>query len=238
MYLARNSKASSLTVVFRDPDSIRDETVAEGIRQLVERAEDLADAVELRFRSVRGRPSRALASLPEEESIGAIVTGLPEGGTGIRAIRAAALVRQTGRPILLSRGSQPYRRILVPARHTPSGRAAVRAAIDLARFSKGELHCAAILDPVFISGPHPPTDARSAMAWIEEEAAVHGVDVSGTICRGNPVRKLLDLASSSDLVVLGVDVTHGWMAPRMGVGRMVAQRAPRSVLLVPADESA
>jgi len=137
---------------------------------------------------------------------------------------------------MLSRGSHPYRRILVPARHTPSGRAAVRAAIDLARFSKGQLHCSAILDPVFISGPHPPTDARDAMAWVEEEAAVHGVDVEGTICRGNPVRKLLELARSSDLVVLGVDVTHGWMAPRMGIGRLVAQRAPRSVLLVPATE--
>jgi nucleotide-binding universal stress UspA family protein len=236
IHLARHSRASSITVVHRDPAGIRDENAASALSALIERTAELADGVEIRFKPVSTSPFRALVSLPLEESIGVIVVGVPERRTltGWRTRRAASLVRRTGRPVLLSRTSHPYRRIVVPARQTPAGRAAVRAAIDLARFSKGELQGAAIVDPVFISGPVAPVEARRAISWLEEEAAIHGIVVEGVIRRGNPVRQLLEVGKAADLVVLGVPGKRHALVPHIGVGRMVAQRAPRSVLLVPA----
>ena len=114
----------------------------------------------------------------------------------------------------------------------------MRAAIALASFSNGELQGAAVVDPVFISGPVAPVEAQRAISWLEEEAAVHGVEVEGIIRRGNPVRQLLEVGKDADLVVLGVPGKRHLLAPHIGVGRMVAQRAQRSVLLVPARVAA
>ena len=91
---------------------------------------------------------------------------------------------------------------------------------------------------MFISGPVAPVEARRAISWLEEEAAVHGVEVEGIIRRGNPVRQLLEVGKDADLVVLGVPGKRHPLVPHIGVGRMVAERAPRSVLLVPARSAA
>ncbi len=236
VHLVRNSRASSLITVHPDPDATRDEGLATRFRELVDGARRRSDGVELRFKAVKGRPTVALRSLPTEESVGVLVlpTTNGRGPASWRApAKAAALVRRTGRPVLLSRGTAPYLRIVVPARRTPAGRAALRAAIDLARFSKAELRGVAVVDPVFISGDAAPEEAHRAIAWLEEEAAVHGVRVTGVIRAGNPARTLVEAALDADLVVLGV---RGVSRPilRPALETLVARRSSRSVLMVPA----
>ena len=238
-HLVRNSRASSLLVVHRDPEPLRDEALVQRLRRLLERSSLLTEDVEMRHKPVRGRPSRAILTLASEESIGVIVIGAHNGNggpLGRAATRAANLVQRTGRPVLLSRGSHPYGRIVVPARRTRAGRAAVRVGIDLARFSKSRLQGVAVVDPVFISGPVTSNEARHAIAWLEEEAAVHGVDVDGAIRRGNPVRQLVHVSRDADLMVLGIPVGRRRRFLRVCVGSMVARRASGSVLLVPVTE--
>ncbi len=72
------------------------------------------------------------------------------------------------------------------------------------------------------------------MAWLEEEAAVHGVRVEPMIERGNPVRLLRKIADSADLIVLGIGSRLRTLALYRGVGSLVARGSSKSVLLVPA----
>jgi len=234
--LVRNSRASSVLTVHRNPESLRDEERADQVRELLDAAPELAEGVSLRLRPVESEPAAALAKLPAVESVGVIVVSAPPGGgarSWARIRRAAALVSRTGRPVLISRGSTPYRRILVPARRTSAGRASIRAAIDLARFAKAELRGVAVIDPIFISGPGAPLEAKNSIAWLEEEAAVHGVAVEGVIVRGNPVRMLQREAEQVDLVILGIHARYRPFSLRMGIAGYVARRTDRSVLLIP-----
>jgi nucleotide-binding universal stress UspA family protein len=235
VHIVRTSQASSVLLVHRNPESIRDETRVEQIRGIVDRAPGLAEGVEVRLRAVETRPSRALGRLPKEESVGVIVVRAPRlkgtfGWSGIG--QALSLVRQTRRPVLLARGTAPYRSILVPARRTDAGRVAMRAAIEIARRGKSELRGIAVVDPVFLSGPGAPREAREAIAWFEEEAAVHGVGVRGEIRRGNPVRTMIGLSHETELIVLGVGPGRRRLRG-IGIGGLVARAARSSVLLVP-----
>ena len=234
--LVRNTRASALVLVHRDPDRLRDPTRAGEVRTWLEQIEAAAGGVELRPRPIRGSVIAALLELPSRESIGTLVL---EGGAGRAAARTAAsravrAVRRSGTPVLLARGSQPYRRIVVPARRTSAGRAAARAAIDLARFHGAPIEAISVTDPEFLAGSGAAVEARHAIAVIEEEAAVLGVAVHGAIERGNPVIRLLERAREGDLLVVAVP-----RAPRTRFGRelvrLLAARWPRSVLLVPSE---
>ena len=235
--LVRGSQATSVLLVHRNPESVREDTRVEQLRQMLDQAPQLAGGVEVRFRAVETRPSRALVRLPAEESVGAIVLSAPrrKGALGwARIMKALSLLRRTRRPVLISRGSAPYRSIVVPARRTFAGRAAMRAAIDLARQGKADLTGIAVVDPIFLAGPGAPHEAREAIGWLEEEAAAQGLDVQGVIRRGNPVRALVKMSAEAGLLVLGVDQHSRTLVRGLGIGGLVARGASTSVLLVPA----
>ena len=235
--LVRNTRATSLVVVHRDPGTIRDEDRARKQRELIVRAQESSEGVELRLRAVHGDPWRAIRRLPDEESIGTIVVGVPEGwalGGPWRAVRLAAkLSRDAGVPVLLARGTHPYGRILAPARQTSAGRMAARAAIDLARFYDVKLCSLAVEDPTFLAGSGPPTDARRAIRWLEEDASVQGVAVEGAIRRGNPIRTFVDAGEPSDLLVLAISRRAWTFAKRSSISGAIARRQLSSVLLMP-----
>jgi len=234
--LVRNTRASTLVVVHRDPDAIRDEERAGRIRDLVARARESSEDVEVRTRPVRRDPWRAVTRLPDEESIGTIVVGVPTGRKlgSWRAVRLAArLSHETRLPVLLARGTHPYRRILAPARQTAAGRAAARAAIDLARFYGVALFSLAVEDPTFLAGPEPPADARRAIRWLEEDASVQGVAVEGAIRRGNPIRTFVDVGDPSDLLVLANAQVVWSPMRRSSIASAIARRQASSVLLMP-----
>jgi len=236
VHLVRGSRASSLLLVHTETEQIRDEAKASGLMEALQHAPELAEGIHVRTRSVSGKPAQALGELHGAESVGVIVlNGAARSWSGRwRTSRASSLVSWSGRPVLVSRGSAPYRRIVVPARRTPAGRAAIRAAIDLARFSKADLVGVSIVDPVFLSGPDGASDAQESMAWLEEEAAVHGVRVQPLIERGNPVRLLRKIADSADLMVLGIGSRLRALSLHRGIGSLVVRGSSKSVLLVPA----
>jgi len=236
MYLARNSKATSMVILHRDPGSISDPEQSRASAEMLVQALKSAEGVQIRPQPVRGRPAGKLHLLPREESVGLLVVPTPKGKGSIgfwRGGRALRLLRRTGKPVLLARGSHPYQRILVPARTTPGGRAAARAAIDMAVYTKGTLTALAVEDPVFMSGPDASAEARDAVTWLEDDAAVHDVRVEGEIVRGNPVREFLSRSSECDLLVLALD-SKAWRPwPRLVITGMLARLTDVSVLLVP-----
>ena len=241
MYIARNSKATSMVILHRDAGAVSDSEQSRISAELLVQAIKSAEGVRVRPRPVKGRPNGKLHILPREESIGLLVVPTPERKGAIgwwHGGRALRLLRRTGKPVLLSRGSHPYRRILVPARTTAGGRAAARAAIDMAFYTKAELRALAVEDPVFMSGPEASSEARAAVTWLEDDAAVHAVPVESEIVRGNPVREFLKRAEDCDLLVLALD-SKAWRPwPRLVITGMLARLSDVSILLVPVRDPA
>ncbi|MEE8331512.1 MAG: NAD-binding protein [Acidimicrobiia bacterium] len=233
--LSRNSNASGLMVAMRDPASSRDESqaaAAESIRNDVLAA---AEGVQVVERLVEGTPSRALAHAVETESVGVVVMETESFGGWLGRLQAAQhieRVRQFGLPVFLSRGSFGNGGIVAPARDTPAGRAAARAAIDLAAYTHQSLTGVAVVAPAFLAGGDSRESAQRAMLRMREEAAVLGVRVRRRIRQGNPVRVIDELADGAGLVVLGMPQTVVSLRTPGITGHLI-RRLSASVLLVP-----
>jgi Trk K+ transport system NAD-binding subunit len=237
-HFVRNSAADSLLLIHRNLAAIHDSEMAATISSLLERASADSEGVEIRHCPVTKPPFRILPDICRRESIGILVVRAPQDGFivgRLRAHRTVLLVRRCHVPVLIARGTYPYKNIIVPARQTLSGLAAERAAIDLARYSHADVTGMAIVDPTFIAGAGAPRKARRDIGWLKQEAAMQHVTVRGKIERGNPVRSFLEGSAAADLLVLGAG--EG-VARRLGVpiNTHIARQARKSVLLVPVRE--
>ncbi len=237
-YLVRNSAADSLLLIHRDSASLPDGETASNVNSLLERAAMATEGVEVRSFRVAAPPRRIMQDLCQRESIGILVLREPRDGpimARFRTHRILMIARRSCVPVLIARRTYPYKNIIVPARQTLSGRAAERAAIDLARYAHADVTGMAVVDPTFIAGTGAPWKARKDIGWLKQEAAIQHVNVRGKIERGNPIRSFLEASAAADLLVLGVGegTTH-----RFGVDitSHIARRAQKSVLLVPVRE--
>ncbi|MFH2071828.1 MAG: TrkA family potassium uptake protein [Actinomycetota bacterium] len=233
--LTRNTRASSLLLVHRRIEGISDETRARDIEAMLDEAEERAAGVETKRRPVSGPPERALASVIRDESVGVIVLAAPHAGLlrRMRVVRALRAAARLGLPVLFSRGTHPYHRLVSPARETASGLAAARAAIDVAADGKGDITGAAIVTPLFLTGTDGRHNALQALTRLREEAAVQGVTVHRELRQGNPIRLLTEMAGESDLLVLAVPGRRPTLL-RPGIAGHVLSRTSVSVLTVPA----
>ena len=234
-HFVRNSGADSLLLIHRDPASLDDDETASNLKSLLEHAAEITAGVEVRHLPITASLSRVLLDLCRRESIGMLVLPSPRPGRimgKIRAQRIVKLSRQIGIPVLVARGTNPYKNILVPARQTRSAKAAERAAIDLARYTHADLTGIAIVDPTFIAGDGVSDEARKAIGWLKQEASMQHVPVEGKIDRGNPVRSFLEAGVAADLLVLGSGKKSG---RRFGVDitTHIMCHSQKSVLLVP-----
>ena len=135
--------------------------------------------------------------------------------------------------MLVARGTHPYREVLVPARSSPSAKAAARAAIDLARVGQAGLTGLGVVDANFIAGPGAADAVREAAGQLKQEAAVQGVSLKRRIRRGNPVRVFREF--ETDLLVVGADdPTRGAVGVR--VLDHLVRASQSSVLVVPVKQ--
>lgn len=232
--LTRNSPAEELVVAHRDLESIREEGEAEELRGALDAVRDAAEGVDVRFHAVSGDPSRRISEVIAGESIGLVVLPTPPADKMGR-FKAARLLRRAltwDRPVLFARGTEPYHRIVAPARQTPSGLAAARAAIDLAGDGRAAVTGVAVVSPAFVTGSDDRDDAVMALARMREEAAVLDVPVRRLLRQGNPVRVIESATNGADLLVLGTPVRPPTLFTPGIVGHLL-QRVETSVLLVP-----
>jgi trk system potassium uptake protein TrkA len=233
--ITRNSAADSLIVAHRDQRGVREEGESAEIDMMLGAVASAADGVDVRFSPVAGDPTRRISDVVATESVGVIVVPtLP--GSRLGRFRASRLLRRAigwRRPVLFARGSGPYRRIVAPARDTPSALAAARAAIDLAGDGGGEVIGVAVVPPVFLTGTDGREHALRALAAMREEASVLAVPVRRVVRQGNPVRVIASLAENGQLVVLGT-AHHTPTIVTPGIVGHVLQRVESSVLVVPA----
>jgi len=233
MSIVRNSPAEELLVVHRDPDTDRDTDRRNAVGALLDRLREDAEGVEVTLAPERPPLRDGLLRRVRSESVGLVVVPAPTGKARRGRFSVGRLVgafATTGKPVLVSRGTHPYRTIVVPARRTRAGEAAARVGLDLARSFDGTVVGVAAVAPTFV-GQTDLDDARRAAAWLREEAAVQGIAVRRRIRRGNPVHVLQEAADAADLLVLALPGGGGSLRPR--IAAHLVRRAGVSVLLVP-----
>ncbi len=234
IYLTRNTQASSLLLVHRRQEGVRDGAHAAEIDRLLEAADDRADGVEMYRRPVSGPPVRSLQGVTADESVGVVVLPAPGGGFlgRLRATRALRLATRLDLPVLFARGSHPYQHVAAPTHDTTGDSGAARAAIDIASFVKGSLAGVVVMAPAFLTGSDDRESAVRALTRLREEASVQGVSVRRWLRQGNPVRVLSELGDESELMVMGSPSRPpSWFRPGI-LGHLVV-RSASSLLVVP-----
>lgn len=230
--LVRGSAAESLVVVHDDPDSGTDAGLQDQVDAIVRAVAGLAHAIDIRTRATTA-PAKDLARIAVDEGAGVIVippVNAIEHGPHTRPGYALRLLRATGTPLLLARGNGSYGRIVSPARDTPSGMAAARAAIDLAVSGAMGLRGVAVAPPPYLGGAEALETAKGSIARLREEAAVHGLTIEAEVVEGNPVRGILAALAPTDLLVVGV---RPHVRSSRSFVRHLARRVETSMLLVP-----
>ena len=233
--LTRSSSATEIVIAHRDQRTIRDDSQAEEVERLLERVRGYVEGVDLRFHPVAGVPSKGLDAVIADESIGAVVVPAPaaESTSRLRAVRLLRRSLRWGLPVLFARGSHPYRQIVSPARDTPAGLAAARAAIDLAGSGNGSVTAVAVVPPAFVGGTYNREAAVRALALMREEASALDVPVRRVLRQGNPVRVITASAGNAGLLVLGRSVNRPTVFTP-GIVGFLLERVSISVLVIPA----
>jgi hypothetical protein len=235
LHLARVTAAEGLLLVHEDPGS-DDGDRGQRIGGLISAACEAAGNVPVRMVPVRRSPVDALLSGPVDDNVGMVVVpARPAGRLAWRrdVARALRLVGRTRMPLLYSRGTHPYRRIVAPARESAAALAADEVAIDLGAYHASPVVGIAVVPPQFISTGSARDEATRAVARLQENAELHGVEVRRVVRQGNEVRIIGEWADANSLVVLG-SRRRGVSALTPGIAGHLLNRLPSSVLIVPA----
>ena len=202
-----------------------------------ESASELAGDVEVEVVHAEGSVADTIREVSASQSVGVVVAAPGPSSVGLGRFAAARHLAGLGGgarlPLLLARNSTGYREIVVPARRTRSGEAAARAAIDLAVDTDTPLVAVAAVAPNFVATTVDTLEeANLAVAWLREEAAVHGLNVERRVRQGNPVRVIAAEVGPDTLLVMGSPQRP--VGPlSMGVAALAATRVAGSSLLVP-----
>ena len=196
---------------------------------VLEQATKLAAGVDIRPVVVDRADLSALVELREKENVGLVVLGKPVGRR--QTVRVLDTIRSSGAAALLVAGTFPYRGVVAPARDSIAGWSATWVAIDLAARAQIPLEAFGVVAPRFLAREHEAVDARRAVARIRDEASAQGVEVSGRIEIGNPVRMFRDLPADR-LLVLGLGRrTYDLLRPR--IAGLIVAGCRASVVVVP-----
>ena len=237
LHLVRSSHAEGITIVHTAEAAGRRRRRRAAVEGVVGRAVAAAGSYPVRTVSVGGDPVRSLLTTDWGPDVGLVVIGASlVSGSGWRAPTARVIRRvvRRGTPVLLARGTHPYRRVVAPARVTAAGVAAGRVAIDIAAFERCRMIGVAVVPPGFVAADDDHERALAAAGQLQEEAAARGVDLTRVVRVGNAVRVFTAEVGPDSLLVVGASGRpRSPLAP--GIGEFLAHRAACSVVVVPGD---
>jgi len=105
-------------------------------------------------------------------------------------------------PLLVPRGSFPYKRILLPVSDSVEDKGAVEAAVDAARTLEASITVAVVTPPALIGGRREREKRKEALRAAVELASLYRVRTAETTPSGNPIRSLERLARDHDLIIV------------------------------------
>lgn len=136
-------------------------------------------------------------------------------------------------PVLIPRGTFPYKRILFAINDYKFSAETTTLAVDIARILSAELTAAIAMPPEIVSGPEMLDQMRRILEEVRDLASAYGMRINGKQLHGNPIHSLLLEAKDYDLVVVGYRKDKRRNLMRPGVESHLLHRSGCSVLLLP-----
>ncbi|HOE52928.1 MAG TPA: universal stress protein [Methanomassiliicoccales archaeon] len=137
-----------------------------------------------------------------------------------------------------------FKKILIPTDGSEYTKAAVRMGLEIAKASEAEVTALYVVDQTsFINFPTDSTiisvytllekEGEEALEYVKQEAERLGVKVTPRIEEGSPSRKIVELSSEHDLIVMGTLGRTGFSKLLLGsVAERVVRFAKCPVLVV------
>lgn len=181
-------------------------------------------------------PSRLAAVLDEQDS-GVLVLPAPgltwRDRVGFGSGGFLQLLEQTREPVLLGRGTFPYRRILLAVHDGEGTRMAAELALSLARSLQAQLTAVVAMPPVIVAGESSNRRLRQKLEQVAGLGPMYGLAVKTLELPGNPVHAVLQKARDFDLLVLSHRAGRRFSLTHPDVSRHLLLRAPCSVMVLP-----
>ena len=136
-------------------------------------------------------------------------------------------------PILVARGSKPYKRILMAVGGNQDPVLIGQVGIDLARQNAAELTVLTVLPPSFAEGEEEQQPLRAMPERVAHIARLHGVNVEQRIDHGNPIERIRHHAQEFDLLVVGHSHSTRNTVFTPDVSLFLLHDTPCSVMFVP-----
>ncbi len=135
-------------------------------------------------------------------------------------------------PLMVAKGSHPYKRILIPFNGSPASVTALEAALDIALQLDAEATVAIVKEPDFLHGTEEEGPwAVGLIVQAREVALSYKRAVSEVIRTGNPVAEIAAMAGDFDLIVIGSPTDEkGFLEPH--VGELLVRKSPCSALII------
>jgi len=153
---------------------------------------------------------------------------------GIRRARIARIVSLLDSPVVVSRGTFPYARILLVVSGHGFSHAAIRVAVDAARVFGAQLHVALVHEPEMVVGTDARKEVESRGREVDRIAEIYRLPLVRHVLEGNIVRAVVPLTDRFDLVVVPYRARRRAILVRPDAEANLIHRCKCSVMIVPA----
>lgn len=134
-------------------------------------------------------------------------------------------------PLLIARGTAPYKKILIPFNSTPRSELALEIGIDIARQFEATAVAIVVEQPDFITGEDEERTREDILKRIRELTQLRKATIETVVRQGNPVKEILAASQEYDLLILGcTNRSRGLLTPN--IGERLARSAECSTLIV------
>ncbi len=224
MYLALNTRVAHVVILRHENGP--------NPRELIE---DWRARFDIRVQITYSNPLKDLPKICREENIGLVVLR-PLAKSFFKALTSSEMMELAHSlpcPMLVSRRSMPYGKILVPFTRAPRSELALETAIDVAEEVEATVDAAVVREPDFIHNDDGQEEGSSTERFkrVRELSHIRKISIGEVAREGNPVRELTALAADYDLMVVGSSSDEtDFFSPN--IGELLTERTPCSVLVV------
>ncbi len=222
LYLAKYTKVSHVEVV-----------CAEDNCNIERKIREYSNVFDMQVDSDTDHLLRRITDRVEQGSVGCVVVPPFESSMLSRMFRPrlVGLAHAVGCPLLVARGSGPYRRVLVPYHRNSVAELTLEVAIDFTKQVGAELSVIIVEEEDFVHGEDWKVDPETLHARVLEIGHTHKIKMDVLHRRGNPVREITEAAAEFDLLVVGSSTDRkGLFFPH--VGELLTEGVASSVLVV------
>lgn len=223
-YLAQGTHVEKIKVVFEKP--------SDDIREILTR---WSESLQIEVLESEGNLPSTLVTASRQGSPGVVIVPYTEKSFW-KTLLGSDLVGMATKlpcPLLLSRNTDPYERLLVPFNGTPASERALEIAVDLSRQIDAAVSVVVVVEPSYLRGERASGGEweKGVVQKVRELARVHEIAIDEQVRHGNPVKEIAAVSEEYQLMVIAhAEGENGLFSP--SVANMIVRASRCSVLLV------